>query len=133
MLVDDEPLSLLILASQFIKLSKKNFSIILASSGVEAIGILHDINKSIKFIVTDNIMPEMSGIELTSICRKLYPKIKIALISAAPVTEQHNCDTVLLKPLTESNVDLINELSLIDSEDLVIKAIKELARLKNSL
>jgi DNA-binding NtrC family response regulator len=52
-----------------------------AQNGVEALKILHS-SEPFDVIVTDNYMPEMSGMDLLKELQKEYPALKIILVTA---------------------------------------------------
>ena len=70
-------------------LELKGFIAYEASSGVEALEILHD--HPMDVMVTDVIMPEMDGHELSEHIQALRPNIRILFMSGYPdeVMEQH--------------------------------------------
>lgn len=76
LVVDDEP-SLTTLTSQI--LNKHGYITLIANSGKEALDILE--NESIDLLLSDVIMPEMDGYQLSEIVREKYPTIKIQLAS----------------------------------------------------
>ncbi|MCR9251274.1 MAG: response regulator [bacterium] len=67
--VDDEEDNLTTFKSVF----RREYDITLANSGQEALDILAD--KSVDLIITDQRMPEMSGIDLLIKIVDLYPKV----------------------------------------------------------
>ncbi len=91
LLVEDEPL-VRRFASRILR--GQGYNVIEASNGIEALNLL-DRYKS-DMIITDIVMPQMSGIELIDRVRPLLPAIKILFISGYIdyMTIQHN----LLKP-----------------------------------
>lgn len=69
--VDDEPINL-----KLFKFSlQKEFHIHIATSGKEALKILEKENGKIKVVITDQMMPEMTGVELLKEINHLYPDI----------------------------------------------------------
>jgi len=81
--VDDEP-DLADLYQSI--LTEEGYDVVSASNGVEALALLeHD---SVELIISDVIMPEMDGGELSQKVHKLYPGIKIQLISGFNEDEQ---------------------------------------------
>jgi len=75
LIVDDEPGSLVILEDYL----KKNFSIFTASSGFEALKIFE--KNAIDILITDMVMPQMNGVDLTDKVLKKYPDTLIIGIS----------------------------------------------------
>ena len=76
LLVDDEPA---IRHSVKMLLSRKGYSVITAECAKEALNILS--KQSVDVLLSDIIMPDMDGYELTTIVRERYPSIKIQLAS----------------------------------------------------
>lgn len=87
-LVVDDELVLLKLTSEM--LTKKGYNIFSAQSAKEALEILE--NESIDLLLTDIIMPEMDGYELTAIVQEKYPDIKVQLASG--FTDDRHIDKV---------------------------------------
>ncbi len=76
LIIDDEP-SLLSLTSEV--LSQHGFNVICANSPKQVFDILE--REEVNVLVSDIIMPEMDGYELTAKVKEKYPEIKIQLIS----------------------------------------------------
>jgi len=74
--VDDVPVNLMLFKETF----KKDFDITLTESPREALKILEE--KEIQVIVSDQRMPEMTGIELLEIVAEKYPDIRRYLLTA---------------------------------------------------
>lgn len=67
--VDDERSNLRVFRSTF----RRDFEILLAESAKEALDILS--NNKVDLLITDQMMPEMSGVELLEKIKGLYPGI----------------------------------------------------------
>jgi PAS domain S-box-containing protein len=76
LVVDDEP-ALLELITNILEL--KGYTVIPAESGAKALDILK--NNSIDLLLSDVIMPDMDGYQLSTIVQKEYPDVKIQLAS----------------------------------------------------
>jgi len=87
LVVDDEP-SLLNLGSTILR--KRGYGVVSASCGAEALEILE--REHIDLLLTDIIMPEMDGYQLTAVVQKKYPKMKILLASG--FTDNRNVDNI---------------------------------------
>ena len=76
LVVDDEPLIV-----DFLKayLAHHDFNVLTADCGQQALETLA--SKAVDLIITDQSMPEMSGIELSQAAKKLYPDLRIILSS----------------------------------------------------
>ncbi|MEW6998941.1 response regulator [Colwelliaceae bacterium BS250] len=76
LIVDDEPLIIKFLERY---LSFYGYDVISASSGQHALALLS--SKTIDLMITDQNMPNMSGIELTKVVKKLFPTMPIIISS----------------------------------------------------
>jgi len=76
LIVDDEPGSILILSEYL----KEKYTLYTAESGFKALEILE--NQSIDIMITDMVMPQMNGTELTEKVLKKYPDTVTIGISA---------------------------------------------------
>lgn len=70
-----------------------------ASSGIEALKILE--NQSFDVVVTDIVMPEMTGIQLTEKINKAYNNIHVIVVSS--LSQEH----VILDAITAGATDFI--------------------------
>jgi PAS domain S-box-containing protein len=99
--VDDDPL---VLTNTLAMLEALGHTAIEASSGRRALEILRGDN-SIDLVVTDQIMPEMTGAELAKAIRSEWPKLSIILATGFAETPS---DTIALprlsKPFTQADL-----------------------------
>ena len=122
MVVDDHPL--FIEGIQNLLASKGLEVIATASDGHEALASLKDVNPDI--ILMDVHMPGLSGQETASQIKKLYPKIKILLLTMSDDPEDlqkaihSGVDGYILK--NQSPDELFTDLERIVNEPLVISA-----------
>ncbi len=105
LVVDDEQ-SLVDLASDI--LSAQGYQVLKANGGVEALEIIN--NENISLMISDVIMPNMDGYELSEKVKSKYPEIKILLASGF-VGEHDNKvidnvlqENLLYKPYTASSL-----------------------------
>jgi CheY-like chemotaxis protein/anti-sigma regulatory factor (Ser/Thr protein kinase) len=89
LIVDDLPLHQRLAGSYFDKL--EGWSLAYASNGVEALQRLKE--KSVSLVLTDLIMPEMDGLELTQAIRAQYPMIPVILMT------DHGSEEVAIRAL----------------------------------
>ncbi|MGQ0634805.1 MAG: sensor histidine kinase [Planctomycetaceae bacterium] len=73
--VDDEPDNVVVFEATF----EDDFNVRTASSGQEALAVLE--HHAIPVVVSDQRMPEMTGVELFSIMRKQYPHIQRIILT----------------------------------------------------
>jgi CheY-like chemotaxis protein len=93
--VDDEPLVGFSLA---LALAGAGYSVDVASSGEEALerfrADIYDV------VVTDFLMPGMTGLELAERLKAGNPSIRVILLSGLPPSESPGIDRVMEKPFT---------------------------------
>jgi len=99
LVVDDEPISLETATAIF---TRAGFDVLSANCGADALRQLED-DGGIDLLVTDNDMPEMSGIELALKAARLHPDIKILMVSAASA-ETGSAIPFLQKPYQPSEL-----------------------------
>lgn len=76
LVVDDEK-SLADLAKEI--LSSQGYKVLIATTGEQAIAILE--NETIDLIISDVLMPDMDGFQLSTVIRQRFPDTKIQLVS----------------------------------------------------
>ncbi|WP_230030006.1 response regulator [Massilia sp. Bi118] len=86
LLVDDEPDGAEFAATLF---GAHGLIVLIAHSAKEALQVLRD-QKDIDAVLTDVMMPSMSGLELAKAIHQEYPRIKIVLVSGYAPPEQLN-------------------------------------------
>lgn len=62
-------------------LELKGYVVLEASQGVEALGLIQDQKHKVDLILTDVVMPHMSGSELVERLRKEHPYLKVIFMS----------------------------------------------------
>ena len=102
LIVDDEDLVLTM--GQTI-LSHFGYQVLAANSGKKALEILSDKKRKIDLVITDLVMPTMSGRELVEQARKISPGIRILCTSGyMPPPEHADEPTYLQKPFTSQEL-----------------------------
>lgn len=100
LLVDDEPLVRKTL-KRFLEL--KGFLVLEADSGLEALEIAKECKDQIHLLLSDIMMPDMSGLSLARALQDLLPALKVLLISGFPANadvSQSSIAGFLQKPFT---------------------------------
>ena len=101
LVVDDEP-SLRLLCTEL--LSKQGYNVLQAENGVDALAVLE--NEKVDLLLSDVIMPNMDGNLLAERVKKLYPNVKIQLISGYMKDDQiSNLNEELYKNMLQKPVD----------------------------
>ena len=99
LLVDDESL-IRRLAGRM--LEEAGFNVLQAENGLAALDIIRELNGAIDLLITDLVMPRMTGTELAERVRAEYPEVKILCISGyAHEAVPQGC-AFLSKPFTRS-------------------------------
>jgi DNA-binding NtrC family response regulator len=78
LIVDDEPKILSLLK---VILEKKGYNVITASKPAQALQVVDLHRESIGLLLTDVLMPEMNGQELSELVKAIIPDIKVIFIS----------------------------------------------------
>jgi CheY-like chemotaxis protein len=78
LLVDDEELVRIGTAEMLVDLG---YSVVQASSGVEALGILRSSSVEIDLLVSDYLMPGMNGADVAREARKVRPNLPVLLVT----------------------------------------------------
>jgi PAS domain S-box-containing protein len=74
LIVDDEPEIISGLRSM---LESKNYRVLVAKNGLEALALIERHGAAIDAVVTDIMMPEMDGVQLIKMLRKFHPRLQI--------------------------------------------------------
>jgi two-component system cell cycle sensor histidine kinase/response regulator CckA len=100
LLVEDEPN---ILSLCKIMLEHNGYKVLIAASAAEAIKIAENYNGTIDLLVTDVIMPEMNGAELSKILLSDRPELKTLFMSG------YTADIIAHNSVLESGVNFIQK------------------------
>ena len=113
LLIDDDES---VLANLCIFLRDKKYDVTSASDGLEGLKLFENDQQKFDLVITDIVMPQISGMGLISIIKKKFPDIPVIAITGwgeypeAFATESQ-ADKVLSKPFELSELDkAINEL-----------------------
>ena len=115
LVVDDDPSNRSLLTI-FLRLSFGSYEIVTAMDGHEALEYVSAL--PVVLIITDNQMPLLSGLELTSIIKAQQPKIGVILMSAdiasniERLAAAHGADYYLAKPFSLDQLKQIVEMML---------------------
>ena len=114
LLVIDDNKEILTALNDF--LSKKNYDVVSASDGLDGLKLLETEKQEFDLVITDLIMPNISGVGLISILKKKFPDIPVIAITGwgehpEALATEAQADRVLEKPFDLSELDtLIREL-----------------------
>jgi DNA-binding response OmpR family regulator len=107
LIIDDNEEILIALRDYF---SRKNYTVISAPNGLEGLKLIDDFKETIDLIITDLVMPNVSGVAVISIVKKKYPEIPIIAITGwgehpESLAEEARADLVLEKPFDLTELD----------------------------
>ena len=100
LLIEDSQEILAALAKFF---QKKNFDVVTASDGLNGLKLIKDDEGGFDLVITDIVMPDISGVGIIKILKQKYPKTPVVAITGwgpqpqALAVEAH-ADHVLEKP-----------------------------------
>lgn len=103
-------------------LKDRGFSVTLAKNGIEAMELLQKNNIKPNLLITDVVMPGMSGSELVEYVKKIMPELKILFISG--YTEE----TMIKHGLTDKEIFFLQKPFLI--EDFLLQIQKLISDVK---
>ncbi len=93
LVVDDEPTVLTVLVAI---LKAKGYGVIAARTGQEAVRLFRDRGTAVDLLLTDVVMPGMSGVEVAENLLETDPELKVLFIAGMPDSPDIN-DYVLAR------------------------------------
>jgi DNA-binding NtrC family response regulator len=103
-------------------LSKKEYDVVPASNGLEGLKLIENEKQGFDVVITDLIMPDISGVALISIIKKKYPNTRVIAITGwgehpEALATEAEADHVLEKPFELSDLEkLIKKLLSSETE-----------------
>jgi DNA-binding response OmpR family regulator len=113
LLIDDDEA---VVANLCIFLRDKKYDVILASDGLEGLKLLETEEQGFDLVITDLVMPNISGVGLIAIIKKKFPSLPVIAITGwgehpEELATEFQADQILEKPFELSELDkVINEL-----------------------
>jgi len=103
---DDEP----VLANLCIFLRDKKYDVTSASDGLEGLKLFENDQQGFDLVITDIVMPKISGMGLISIIKKKFPDTPVIAITGwgeypGAFATESQADKVLSKPFELSELD----------------------------
>jgi len=107
LIIDDSP-EILASMGEFFK--RKHFQVVTANTGLDGLVILGEGASGIDLVITDIVMPDISGIAVISIIKRRFPKLPVIALTgygdnAVELATEQKADIVLEKPVVLSEVD----------------------------
>ena len=93
-------------------LSKKKYDVVSASDGLDGLKLLETEQQGFDLIITDLVMPNISGVGLISIIKKKFPDLPIIAITGwgehpEALATEAQANRVLEKPFDLSELDTV--------------------------
>ena len=114
LLIIDDSKEVLSVLNRFF--SKKKYDVVSASDGLDGLKLLETEKQRFDLVITDLVMPNISGIGVISIIKKKFPDIPVVAITGwgehpEALAAEAKADLVLEKPFRLPALDkLINDL-----------------------
>jgi DNA-binding NtrC family response regulator len=93
-------------------LEEKNFNVLAANNGLDALKMFEAENGGFDLLITDLIMPNIGGVAIISIVKKRYPRVPVIAITGwgehpETLAKEVEADFVLEKPFTLDELNRI--------------------------
>jgi DNA-binding response OmpR family regulator len=94
----------------------KNYEVLTASDGLEGLKLLEEENEDVDLVITDIVMPNISGVGVIKVLKKKYDGIPVIAFTGwgehpGALAIEANADAVIEKPIEPSELDrLVGEL-----------------------
>ena len=107
LIVEDNEVILNLFSKFFMK---KNYNVLTAVDGLDGLKLLESEKDGFDLIITDIVMPQVSGVGLISIVKKKYPDIPVIAITGfgkqpEMLSAEAHADLVLEKPVDLHKLD----------------------------
>jgi DNA-binding NtrC family response regulator len=113
LIIDDSDEILTVLTNFF---QKKKFQVVSASNGLDALKLIEEKDACFDLIITDLVLPNISGVAITTIVKKKFPDTPVIAITGwgehpESLAKEARADVVLEKPFKLPDVEkLVNQL-----------------------
>jgi DNA-binding response OmpR family regulator len=99
-------------------LSKKNYEVVSASNGLDALKLIEAAKDDFDLVITDLVMPNISGVAITAIIKKRNTKMPVIAITGygeepEALAREVHADVVMEKPFKLDELET-NILSLLN-------------------
>ena len=93
-------------------LSKKKYDVVSASDGLDGLKLLETVHQGFDLVITDLVMPNISGVGLISIIKKKFPELPVIAITGwgehpEALATEAQANRVLEKPFDLSELDTV--------------------------
>ena len=93
-------------------LSKRKYDVVAASDGLDGLKLLETVKQGFDLVITDLVMPNISGVGLISIIKKKFPELPVIAITGwgehpEALATEAQANRVLEKPFDLSELDAV--------------------------
>ena len=93
-------------------LSKRKYDVVAASDGSDGLKLLETVKQGFDLVITDLVMPNISGVGLISIIKKKFPELPVIAITGwgehpEALATEAQANRVLEKPFDLSELDAV--------------------------
>ncbi len=109
LIIDDNEEILISLKNFF---SKKDYLVVSASNGLDALKLLEASKENFDLVITDIVMPNISGVAITTIIKKQNPEMPVIAITGygeqpGSLAKEAQADVVLEKPFKLDELETV--------------------------
>ncbi|MEW5909631.1 MAG: response regulator [Thermodesulfobacteriota bacterium] len=109
LIIDDDILTIDVFDQFF---TFKEYEVVTADDGLEGLKRLEEMEGKVDLILTDVVMPNISGVGIIAIAKRKYPAIPVVAVTgagreAASLAEESNADIVMEKPVNMIEMEKI--------------------------
>jgi DNA-binding response OmpR family regulator len=101
LIIDDNQDTLVAMEAYF---TKRNYSVTAINSGLEALKLIESQSQKFDIMITDIVMPDVSGVAIISVAKRLTPNMPVIAITGwgehpQVLASEAKADSVIKKPI----------------------------------
>ncbi len=101
LIIDDDQDALVAMEAYF---TKRNYSVTAIDSGLDALKLIESQSQKFDMMITDIVMPDVSGVAIIAVTKKLIPDMPIIAITGwgehpQALASEAKADSVIKKPI----------------------------------
>jgi DNA-binding response OmpR family regulator len=101
LIIDDNQDTLVAMEAYF---TKRNYSVTAIDNGLEALKLIESQSQKFDIMITDIVMPDVSGVAIISVAKRLTPNMPVIAITGwgehpQVLASEAKADTVIKKPI----------------------------------
>ncbi len=101
LIIDDDQDTLVAMEAYF---TKRNYSVTAIDSGLDALKLIESQSQKFDIMITDIVMPDVSGVAIIAVTKKLIPDMPIIAITGwgehpQALASEAKADSVIKKPI----------------------------------